>query len=448
MSRQVTGRTGLLCLLGSPVAHSISPAMHNEACALLDLDYTYLAFDVAPDRLAEAVEGLKALGVRGFNVTMPHKTAAAALCERLSPAARICGAVNTVVNEGGSLVGHTTDGEGYMRSAREAGFQPEGKRMVQLGAGGAGTAVLVQAALDGMAAIDVFNPRDAFWPRAERVAAELERASQCRVVLHDLDDREALRTCLGQADLLVNTTPVGMERMPGCLIPDASWLHAGLTVSDVIYQPRETQLLRMAREAGLKTFNGMYMLLHQGAASFRLWTGREMPIQQIREKYFQSGTGRDQIRAASAGMALTALLRLQDGAGGAAGTIQVSCSPKPEQARRTIFLGALVRKPGKRQAAPPEGEETARGGMYHRGRRWFAGKGAVYRVRTDSQQRKSLSMLWAMNRALKLRGLHMTWVEPPEISRSSGSTNLMHLTSTSRQVGKLWAGMVMALLPR
>ena len=263
MSRQVTGRTGLLCLLGSPVAHSISPAMHNEACALLDLDYTYLAFDVAPDRLAEAVEGLKALGVRGFNVTMPHKTAAAALCERLSPAARICGAVNTVVNEGGSLVGHTTDGEGYMRSAREAGFQPEGKRMVQLGAGGAGTAVLVQAALDGMAAIDVFNPRDAFWPRA------------------------ALRTCLGQADLLVNTTPVGMERMPGCLIPDASWLHAGLTVSDVIYQPRETQLLRMAREAGLKTFNGMYMLLHQGAASFRLWTGREMPIQQIREKYFQ-----------------------------------------------------------------------------------------------------------------------------------------------------------------
>ena len=264
MSRQVTGRTGLLCLLGSPVAHSISPAMHNEACALLDLDYTYLAFDVAPDRLAEAVEGLKALGVRGFNVTMPHKTAAAALCERLSPAARICGAVNTVVNEGGSLVGHTTDGEGYMRSAREAGFQPE-----------------------GMAAIDVFNPRDAFWPRAERVAAELERVSQCRVVLHDLDDREALRTCLGQADLLVNTTPVGMERIPGCLIPDASWLHAGLTVSDVIYQPRETQLLRMAREAGLKTFNGMYMLLHQGAASFRLWTGREMPIQQIREKYFQ-----------------------------------------------------------------------------------------------------------------------------------------------------------------
>ena len=159
--------------------------------------------------------------------------------------------------------------------------------VIVLGAGGAGTAVLVQAALDGMAAIDVFNPRDAFWPRAERVAAELERASQCRVVLHDLDDREALRTCLGQADLLVNTTPVGMERMPGCLIPDASWLHAGLTVSDVIYQPRETQLLRMAREAGLKTFNGMYMLLHQGAASFRLWTGREMPIQQIREKYFQ-----------------------------------------------------------------------------------------------------------------------------------------------------------------
>ena len=276
-----------LYVIGDPVAHSLSPLLHQAMIDQTGAAYRYDVRTVRPEELPAFVRWAKDGGCAGFNVTMPHKTAAAALCERLSPAARICGAVNTVVNEGGSLVGHTTDGEGYMRSAREAGFQPEGKRMVQLGAGGAGTAVLVQAALDGMAAIDVFNPRDAFWPRAERVAAELERASQCRVVLHDLDDREALRTCLGQADLLVNTTPVGMERIPGCLIPDASWLHAGLTVSDVIYQPRETQLLRMAREAGLKTFNGMYMLLHQGAASFRLWTGREMPIQQIREKYFQ-----------------------------------------------------------------------------------------------------------------------------------------------------------------
>ena len=287
MKQEITGHTAFYCLLGSPVAHSISPQMYNLSFQRAGIDARYLAFDVKESELKTAVDGLRVMGVKGFNLTMPHKRTMVPLCDRLSPAAEICGAVNTVVNEGGSLVGHTTDGEGYMRSAREAGFQPEGKRMVQLGAGGAGTAVLVQAALDGMAAIDVFNPRDAFWPRAERVAAELERASQCRVVLHDLDDREALRTCLGQADLLVNTTPVGMERMPGCLIPDASWLHAGLTVSDVIYQPRETQLLRMAREAGLKTFNGMYMLLHQGAASFRLWTGREMPIQQIREKYFQ-----------------------------------------------------------------------------------------------------------------------------------------------------------------
>ena len=284
-----------LCVIGDPVAHSRSPAIHTALLRQRGLEGIYTTVTVREGELEAFVAEARRGKWDGFNVTMPHKTAAAALCERLSPAARICGAVNTVVNE---LRGEKIDIinwddnpayliEGYMRSAREAGFQPEGKRMVQLGAGGAGTAVLVQAALDGMAAIDVFNPRDAFWPRAERVAAELERASQCRVVLHDLDDREALRTCLGQADLLVNTTPVGMERMPGCLIPDASWLHAGLTVSDVIYQPRETQLLRMAREAGLKTFNGMYMLLHQGAASFRLWTGREMPIQQIREKYFQ-----------------------------------------------------------------------------------------------------------------------------------------------------------------
>ncbi len=174
-----------------------------------------------------------------------------------------------------------------------------------------------------MAAIDVFNPRDAFWPRAERVAAELGGPPSA-VVLHDLDDREALRTCLGQADLLVNTTPVGMERMPGCLIPDASWLHAGLTVSDVIYQPRETQLLRMAREAGLKTFNGDVYAAPPGRHPSACGPGGRCPSSRSGRSIFNRGLAGTKISAASAGKALTALLRLQDGAGGAAGTIQVS----------------------------------------------------------------------------------------------------------------------------
>jgi shikimate dehydrogenase len=261
--------------------------MHNEACKLLDLDYKYLAFDVTPDRLEIAVNGLKELGVAGFNITMPDKNKMAQLCDELSPAAKICGAVNTVVNDNGRLIGHTTDGVGYMMSAKDAGCDLEGKHMVQLGAGGAGTAILVQAAMDGLAEIDVFNTRDNFWPRVEGIVAELNQCTSCKVTLHDLADLEELRGCLAQADLLLNTTPVGMSRIPGCLIPDASYFHPGLIVSDVIYEPKETQLLKMAREAGLKTFNGMYMLLYQGAASFRLWTGKEMPTAEIKKKYFQ-----------------------------------------------------------------------------------------------------------------------------------------------------------------
>ena len=174
-----------------------------------------------------------------------------------------------------------------MLSARDAGCDLTGKRMVQLGAGGAGTAVLVQAAIDGLASIDVFNTRDAFWPRVEGIVKQLNERTQCHVTLHDLADPEDLRGCVAQADLLLNTTPVGMSKIPGCLIPDSSYFHPGLVVSDVIYDPKETQLLRMAREAGLKTFNGLYMLLYQGAAAFELWTGEKMPTEAIKEKYFK-----------------------------------------------------------------------------------------------------------------------------------------------------------------
>ncbi|MBQ7535478.1 MAG: quinate/shikimate dehydrogenase [Stomatobaculum sp.] len=286
MSRHVTGHTGLLCLLGSPVAHSISPEMHNEACRILDLDYEYLAFDVGTETLETAVAGLKAMGVRGFNLTMPDKNKMAELCDELSPAAKIGGAVNTVVNENGKLIGHTTDGVGYMMAAKDAGVELEGKKMVQLGAGGAGTAILVQAAMDGLASIDVFNAKDAFWPRVEGIVAQLNEQTSCKVALHDIKDLETLKSCIAGADLLLNTTPVGMKRIPGCLIPDASYFHEGLVVSDVIYEPKETELLRMAREAGLKTFNGMYMLLYQGAASFKLWTGKDMPAEEVKAKYF------------------------------------------------------------------------------------------------------------------------------------------------------------------
>lgn len=286
MDNIATGHTGLLCLLGSPVGHSISPAMQNTACRLTGQDLCYLAFDVQPERLPAAVAGLRAIGFKGCNVTMPHKNAMAQLVDELSPAARLCGAVNTVVNQNGRLVGHTTDGVGWVHSARAEGCDPTGKAIVQLGAGGAGTAILVQAALDGAKSIAVFNMRDAFWPRVEALVQRLNQETDCCVTLHELTDTDTLQKELQKAQILLNTTPVGMKNHPGCLIPSADWLHPGLTVSDVIYEPRETELLRMARTAGLQAFNGLHMLLYQGAESFRLWTGCEMPVEQIRAEYF------------------------------------------------------------------------------------------------------------------------------------------------------------------
>ena len=160
---QITGHTVLCGLLGSPVSHSISPMMHNEAFKQLGLDYVYLAFDVDTDNLKTALEGLRAIGIRGLNVTMPCKNLMTKLVDKLTPAAQLTGAVNTVINDNGVLTGHTTDGIGYMLAAKDAGFDLTGKKMTLLGAGGAATSVLVQAALDGLAEINVFNIKDQ-WP--------------------------------------------------------------------------------------------------------------------------------------------------------------------------------------------------------------------------------------------------------------------------------------------
>lgn len=285
--KQITGHTRLTGLLGSPVAHSISPMMHNEAFEQLGLDYVYLAFDVGTDRLEAAVEGLRVLNVRGFNLTMPDKNLMCTLCDKLSPAAEISGAVNTVVNDGGVFTGYTTDGIGYMQAAKDAGHDLIGKKMTLMGAGGAATAILVQAALDGLSEISVFSIHDAFFPRAKKIIGQLNERTKCRVRLYDFDDESILRREIGESDILTNGTSVGMApNADRSIITDPSMFHKDLVVSDVIYNPRETLLLRTAREAGCRTFNGLYMLMYQGAESFRLWTGQEMPIPLIKEKYF------------------------------------------------------------------------------------------------------------------------------------------------------------------
>lgn len=284
MSERITGHTELLTLMAYPIRHSQSPAMHNEAAAYLGLDYAYLCFDVDQSNLKEAIAAMRALKVRGGNLSMPNKIAVMQYLDRLSPEAELCGAVNTIVNDDGVLTGYITDGIGYMRSLKDSGIDVTGKKITIVGAGGAGKAMQVQAALDGVAEMTIFNRRDEFHQRGIDTAAMLNEKTGCKVQFYDLEDLDRLKAEIAESFLLANATSLGMKPQEGATyIPDPSFLRPDLIVTDAIYAPRETELLRMAREVGCRTLNGQGMMLFQGAAAFKLWTGQDMPIAHMKE---------------------------------------------------------------------------------------------------------------------------------------------------------------------
>ena len=289
MTIPITGHTGFTGLLGSPVSHSISPMMHNESFRMVGLDLIYLCFDVKEEQLDTAVAGLKAAGIHGFNLTMPCKNRMVSLCDELSPAASLIGAVNTVVNQDDKLIGHNTDGIGFWRSAEEVGFSSPGKNVTLMGMGGAATAIAVQAALDEVKELNIFaRPTSRFWQRANNLTDELNKRTTCKVQLFEQQDTSTLKKCLDHSDILVNGTSVGMApNTETSILPDSTLLHPELTVADVIYNPQETLLLKQAKAVGCPVFNGMYMLLYQGAEAFRLWTGVDMPVEHIKERYFK-----------------------------------------------------------------------------------------------------------------------------------------------------------------
>ena len=287
MKKDITGHTRLLCLLGDPVSHSISPAMHNLSFETLNLDYVYLAFKTTIDQFESTVATLKQIGARGFNCTMPCKRIAAEKCDELSPAAKFMNSVNTVVIEDGKLIGHNTDGVGYMRSVMDAGHDIIGKQMTLLGSGGASSAILAQAALDGLTNINLFARKGNSWNVIEKQVDQINAETNCKVTLNELADETALKKSIADSAILVNGSSVGMApNTDGCLIPDTSFFHPELIVSDVIYNPRKTKLLTLAESAGLATFNGMYMLLYQGAEAFKIWTGQEMPVDLVKRELF------------------------------------------------------------------------------------------------------------------------------------------------------------------
>ncbi|MBS5581167.1 MAG: shikimate dehydrogenase [Megasphaera sp.] len=288
ITERVTGHTELIGLIAYPIRHSMSPTMHNEAFKKLGLDYIYVCFEVGTDTLEDTVKGLRAMNVRGFNVSMPNKVLITQYVDVLSPVSQIVGACNTVINDGGILTGTSTDGMGAMMALKAHGVDYIGKKMTVIGAGGAATSIQVQAALDGVGELVIFNVRDAFYEQAERIVKTLEERTDCTVHLYDLADHDRLFHELATSQIYIDATPCGMHPLEDVVaIPAPSYLPEGLVVMDTVYAPRQTKLMKWAQQRGCQNFNGLDMMLYQGAAAFKLWTGKDMPIDYIRDILFE-----------------------------------------------------------------------------------------------------------------------------------------------------------------
>lgn len=288
MESRISGHTGLLALIGSPVGHSGSPAMYNYSFERLGLDYAYVAFDIKVEEVKEAIAAMKTFKMRGCNVTMPCKTEALKYMDELSPAAQIIGAVNTIVNDDGKLTGHITDGEGFVRNLADHGIDIKGKKITVAGGGGAATAIQVQCALDGAREISIFNIKDDFFERTLQTAEKIRKAvPECVVNVYDIADTAKMTEEIQSSDIFANATIVGMKPMDNeSVVKDLSAFHKGLVVADAVYNPEETKLLKEAKEAGCVCVGGKGMLLWQGVAAFKLYTGLDMPVEEVKAKFF------------------------------------------------------------------------------------------------------------------------------------------------------------------
>ena len=276
---KIDGYTSLAAVVANPIKHSISPFIHNTAFEATNTNGVYLAWEVEGTDLAETVANIRRYQMFGINLSMPYKEQVIPYLDQLSEEARLIGAVNTVVNREGTLIGYNTDGKGFFKSLPS--FKISRKRLVLLGAGGAAKAILAQAILDGVSQISVFV-RSSSMEKTRPYLEKIQNATGFRVDLFALEDIQELQDSITQADLLVNATSVGMDGSSQP-IPTSIVLPEKLMVADVIYQPFETPFLKWAKEQGNQSINGLGMLLYQAAEAFELWTGKEMPTDQIWE---------------------------------------------------------------------------------------------------------------------------------------------------------------------
>ncbi|MEM2537582.1 MAG: shikimate dehydrogenase [Candidatus Bathyarchaeia archaeon] len=275
---EVSGKTKVFCVIGDPIEHSLSPIMHNAAFRHLKIDVVYVAFNVKENMLEDAVKGMRSFGICGMNVTMPHKTAIIKYLDESDPVANFVGAVNTVLNANGKLLGFNTDGIGALRALEENGVKPKGKRVLILGAGGAGRAIAFQLAQETDELV-ILN-RDV--NKARLLADALRKRFNKKVVGNGIS-HNVLKNWIEDVDVLINATSVGMHPHQYETPVDKSLLRPNLTVMDIVYNPVETKLLKEAKSVGAKVIYGTEMLVFQGAASFEIWFNRSAPVSVMRE---------------------------------------------------------------------------------------------------------------------------------------------------------------------
>jgi shikimate dehydrogenase len=274
----ISGKTKLCGVIGDPIEHTLSPAMQNAAFEHLKLDWVFLAFRVKANEVENALRGMRGLGIRGLNVTMPHKNAVIAYLDKVDETAKFLGSVNTIVSDNGELHGFSTDGLGAVNALKENGVKLSGKKVVLLGAGGAAKAIAFALAKETRELI-ILN-------RTSEKTKELTAALSSRFGKKVAGERltpKITQKHLENADILVNATSVGMHPQADQSLVAPQWLKRSLTVMDIVYNPMETRLAKDAKAAGAHVVSGVEMLIYQGAASFEIWTGHKAPVEVMRK---------------------------------------------------------------------------------------------------------------------------------------------------------------------
>jgi len=277
----ISGKTRVCGVIGDPIEHTMSPVMHNAAFKELGLDYLYVSFRVRKEELGKAVESMRALNMRGLNVTTPHKVAIIPLLDKLDPLVERIGAVNTIVNDDGVLTGYNTDATGFLQALLDKGVEPEGKKVVILGAGGASRAISFILAERGAHLVILNRLLELDW--AEELAQRISQIFKKEVKASELNEKN-LAMVLEGADILINATSVGMSPDVDETAVPARLLKPGLIVFDIVYNPIQTRLLREAEAAGAHTIGGLDMLVWQGAIAFEKWTGEKAPLDLMKRE--------------------------------------------------------------------------------------------------------------------------------------------------------------------